>query len=123
MAENTFMGVPRSKIPWAPTIDYDKCDFCMECDDFCPHRVFERREGDVQLVVANPENCVVFCRACAKTCGPDAISFPGQARDRGSHQEASCRGGRRRPRKKPRQIRRGAKNEPRDPGLHRPRQA
>jgi len=28
------------------------------------------------LVVANPENCVVFCRACAKTCGPDALSFP-----------------------------------------------
>jgi NAD-dependent dihydropyrimidine dehydrogenase PreA subunit len=76
MAETTFMGVPRSKIPWAPTIDYDKCDFCMDCDDFCPHRVFERRDGDVQLVVANPENCVVFCRACAKTCGPDAISFP-----------------------------------------------
>ena len=28
------------------------------------------------LVVANPSNCVVFCRACAKTCGPDAIAFP-----------------------------------------------
>ena len=26
--------------------------------------------GDVKLVVANPNNCVVFCRACAKTCGP-----------------------------------------------------
>ena len=23
-----------------------------------------------------PSNCVVFCRACAKTCGPDAIAFP-----------------------------------------------
>jgi len=32
MAESTFMGVPRSKIPWAPSIDYEKCDFCMECD-------------------------------------------------------------------------------------------
>lgn len=76
MAENTFMGVPREKISWAPTIDYDKCDFCMECDNFCPHRVFERRDGDIKLVVAHPENCVVFCRACSKTCGPDAISFP-----------------------------------------------
>jgi ferredoxin len=27
-------------------------------------------------VVANPNNCVVFCRACAKLCGPDALSFP-----------------------------------------------
>jgi len=70
------MGVERARIAWAPTIDYAKCDFCMECDEFCPHRVFERREGEVKLVVANPENCVVFCRACAKTCGPDAISFP-----------------------------------------------
>ena len=77
MSESTFMGVPREKIPWCPEIDYDKCDFCMECDDFCPHRVFERRDDeDKKLVVAHPENCVVFCRACAKTCEPDALSFP-----------------------------------------------
>jgi len=76
MSDETFMGVLREKIPWFPTIDYSKCDFCMECDKFCPHQVFERREGEVKLVVANPTNCVVFCRACAKTCGPDALSFP-----------------------------------------------
>ena len=29
-----------------------------------------------KLKVKNPNNCVVFCRACAKTCGPDAITFP-----------------------------------------------
>ncbi|MGQ9674839.1 MAG: 4Fe-4S dicluster domain-containing protein [Chloroflexota bacterium] len=80
MSENTFMGVPRERIPWAPTIDYTKCDFCMECDKFCPHGVFQRREGEERkLVVANPNNCVVFCRACAKTCGPDALSFPNKA--------------------------------------------
>jgi NAD-dependent dihydropyrimidine dehydrogenase PreA subunit len=76
MSDATFMGVPREKIPWYPTIDYSKCDFCMECDKFCPHQVYERREGNPKLVVANPANCVVFCRACAKTCGPDALSFP-----------------------------------------------
>ena len=76
MSDETFMGVPREKIPWFPTIDYNKCDFCMECDKFCPHQVYERREGNPKLVVANPANCVVFCRACAKTCGPDALSFP-----------------------------------------------
>jgi NAD-dependent dihydropyrimidine dehydrogenase PreA subunit len=76
MSENTFMGVSRDKIDWRPTIDYSNCDFCMECDEFCPHQVFERRETDPKLVVANPTNCVVFCRACSKTCGPDAISFP-----------------------------------------------
>jgi NAD-dependent dihydropyrimidine dehydrogenase PreA subunit len=48
----------------------------MECDTFCPHRVFERREGDRKLVVVNPNHCVVFCRACSKTCGPEALSFP-----------------------------------------------
>lgn len=76
MADDTFMSVKREKIDWAPTIDYSKCDFCMECDKFCPHQVFERRDDDPKLIVANPHNCVVFCRACAKTCGPDAISFP-----------------------------------------------
>ena len=55
MAETTFMGVPREKIPWFPTIDYDKCTFCMECDAFCPHRVFERRENCTRLVVANAD--------------------------------------------------------------------
>ena len=77
MSESTFMGVPREKIDWAPTIDYDKCNYCMECEQFCPHDVFEVRENDgVKLVVKNPTNCVVFCRACGKTCGLDALSFP-----------------------------------------------
>ena len=76
MSDNTFMGVPRDRIPWAPTIDYAKCNFCMECDKFCPHGVFQRQDGETKLVVANPHHCVVFCRACAKTCGPDALSFP-----------------------------------------------
>ncbi|MBP7865322.1 MAG: ferredoxin family protein [Acidobacteria bacterium] len=76
MPDDTFMGVKREKIPWFPTIDYARCDFCMECDKFCPHKVFERRDGARKLVVAHPNHCVVFCRACAKTCGPDALSFP-----------------------------------------------
>ena len=70
------MGVRRELIPWAPTIDYAKCDFCMECDRFCPHGVFRQQEGEARLVVANPHNCVVFCRACAKACGRGALSFP-----------------------------------------------
>jgi NAD-dependent dihydropyrimidine dehydrogenase PreA subunit len=76
MSDTTFMGVAREKIPWFPTIDYAKCTFCMECDKFCPHHVFERRKSQPSLVVTWPNNCVVFCRACAKTCGPDALSFP-----------------------------------------------
>lgn len=77
MSEETFMGVSRIKIPWCPTIDYAKCDYCMECDEFCPHGVFERRDNEERkLVVAHPGNCVVFCKACGKTCDPDALSFP-----------------------------------------------
>ena len=40
MSDETFMGAPRAEIPWCPEIDYEKCDFCMECDEFCPHGVF-----------------------------------------------------------------------------------
>ena len=73
----TFMGVPRNIIPWWPTIDYDKCTYCMDCDTFCPHKVFEKRENEEkQLIIANPYNCVVFCRACSKICTPDALNFP-----------------------------------------------
>jgi len=46
MSETTFMGVERDKIDWNPTIDYAKCDFCMECTKFCPHQVFEVRETE-----------------------------------------------------------------------------
>ncbi|WP_406677038.1 4Fe-4S dicluster domain-containing protein [Moorella sp. ACPs] len=80
MAETTFMGVPRDKINWAPVIDYTRCNYCLECAKFCPHQVYEVREEEPRLIVANPNNCVVFCRACAKTCGPDAISFPEKSR-------------------------------------------
>lgn len=77
MSETTFMGVERSMIDWKPEIDYSRCDYCMECAKFCPHKVFEvRQDEEIRLIVMNPNNCVVFCRACAKTCGPDALSFP-----------------------------------------------
>lgn len=77
MSETTFMGVERDRINWKPAIDYTRCDYCMECVKFCPHRVFEVRENEtIRLIVKNPHHCVVFCRACAKMCGPDALSFP-----------------------------------------------
>jgi len=77
LSDKTFMGVPRERIDWRPTIDYNKCNYCNECVDFCPHNVFEIKENEEKkLIVKNPENCVVFCRACSKTCGPDALSFP-----------------------------------------------
>lgn len=77
MSETTFMGVPREKIDWSPRIDYTKCNDCMECVEFCPHNVYEVDEtAEHKLMVKNPHNCVVFCRACGKACGVDAIDFP-----------------------------------------------
>jgi NAD-dependent dihydropyrimidine dehydrogenase PreA subunit len=77
MSESTFMGVARNSIDWSPRIDYAKCNYCMECVKFCPHNVFEVNENaEIKFIVKNPENCVVFCRACGKTCGLDAIEFP-----------------------------------------------
>lgn len=77
MSESTFMGVPREKIDWSPRIEFDKCNYCMECVEFCPHNVFELRENEEQkFIINNPNNCVVFCRACSKACGLDIIDFP-----------------------------------------------
>ncbi|AFV01182.1 MULTISPECIES: ferredoxin family protein [unclassified Dehalobacter] len=77
MSESTFMGVSREKIDWSPRIDFTKCNYCMECVEFCPHKVFEvNEEAEQKFSVKNPNNCVVFCRACGKTCGLDAIEFP-----------------------------------------------
>ena len=78
MSDTIFMGVKRSRIDWSPRIDFDLCNHCMDCDDFCPHHVFIRTDG--KLVIENPHNCVVFCRACANTCGLDAITFPEKAK-------------------------------------------
>ncbi len=76
MPDNTFMGVDRDKIDWCPRIDYSKCNYCLECDKFCPHNVFGRHDDEKKLVVKNPLNCVVFCKSCSKTCAADALSFP-----------------------------------------------
>ena len=83
MSETTFMGVERDKIDWSPRIDFDVCNYCMECVDFCPHQVFEEfkdeKTGERRFIIKNPDNCVVFCRACSKTCGLDCMSFPNKA--------------------------------------------
>jgi len=79
MSEETYMGVPREKIPWRPTVDYSKCNFCEgdpQCLKFCPHGVFGKDDTSGKLSVAKPNNCVVFCRSCRKVCAPEALSFP-----------------------------------------------
>lgn len=78
MSEETYMGVPREKIPWCPTVDYGKCNLCEgdpQCLKFCPHGVLGKDDTN-KLFVAKPNNCVVFCRSCRKVCAPEALGFP-----------------------------------------------
>ncbi len=76
MQQETYHGVPRNKIPWGPTIDYEKCINCGKCVDFCHMKAFafEEKEGKKKTVVKNPNSCVVFCRGCEDICPASAIT-------------------------------------------------
>jgi NAD-dependent dihydropyrimidine dehydrogenase PreA subunit len=78
MTEETYHGIPRSKIPWGPTIDYEKCISCGKCVDYCKLGVYEfqEKEHERRSVVKNPNNCVVFCTGCEEQCPAGAITHP-----------------------------------------------
>jgi NAD-dependent dihydropyrimidine dehydrogenase PreA subunit len=61
---------------WWPTVDYEKCVGCQDCYNFCKHAVYEWDADAGHPVVTHPENCVPGCKACAKICDQEAISFP-----------------------------------------------
>ncbi len=84
MPKETYHGVPRSKIPWHPTIDYEKCISCGKCVDYCKLGAyeFEEKQGRKVSVVKNPNNCVVFCTGCEEICPVDAIKFPSKKETR-----------------------------------------
>lgn len=68
--------IPREKIPWFPTIDYEKCEGCQECFKFCRNGVYIWDEENKKPVVKNPYNCIVLCSTCAGLCENEAIKFP-----------------------------------------------
>lgn len=68
--------VPREKIPWFPTINYDACIHDQECLNFCKNNVFRWDEALGVPEVVNPYNCVLGCDACKQICPSEAISFP-----------------------------------------------
>jgi NAD-dependent dihydropyrimidine dehydrogenase PreA subunit len=86
----TYMGIPREKIPWFPTINKDKCIGCLTCVNFCKNDVYIVEEiSNPNMAsnsqwdkltkrpkVINPFNCVVGCSACAQLCPTKAIDFP-----------------------------------------------
>jgi NAD-dependent dihydropyrimidine dehydrogenase PreA subunit len=69
------LDIPRDKIPWFPTINYDKCVGCMECYNFCANNVLTWDEAENRPIVKNPYDCVLGCSACTQLCPVGAISF------------------------------------------------
>ncbi len=57
---------------WYPIIDYSKCVECLTCVNFCPHGVFEAKDGKPS--VKNREACVDMCKGCEKICPEKAIT-------------------------------------------------
>jgi NAD-dependent dihydropyrimidine dehydrogenase PreA subunit len=69
-------SIPREKIPWFPTINYDACTADQECLNFCKNGVFSWEEETARVVVSQPYGCVVGCDSCAQICPVGAITFP-----------------------------------------------
>lgn len=70
-----YLGIPRLKIPWYPTIDQEMCTSCGICVSACKHGAYEFTD-DNGVVVAHPFYCEVFCESCKFQCPVGAISFP-----------------------------------------------
>ena len=83
MSEAEYQGIPRSKIPWDPKIDYNKCTTCGKCVEFCHMGTFrfEDKNGKKRTAV-NPNSCVVFCHGCEDICPANAISHPNEEKTR-----------------------------------------
>jgi ferredoxin len=78
-SEITYDGIPRSKIPWDPRIDYEKCIVCGKCFDFCHVDAFRLEErGGKKRIIVNPNKCIVFCRGCQAVCPEGAITHPSE---------------------------------------------
>ncbi len=70
------VNVPREKLSWFPTINYDACLGDRTCYDFCHNEVFLWDAVNERPVVKNPLNCVLGCESCGPLCPTDAITFP-----------------------------------------------
>ena len=60
---------------WFPVIDFDRCNQCLQCLDFCLFGVYAANQAG-QITVQTPENCKPNCPACSRVCPQTAILFP-----------------------------------------------
>jgi NAD-dependent dihydropyrimidine dehydrogenase PreA subunit len=81
---SVYHGIERSKIPWNPKIDYDKCVNCGTCVEYCKLGTYVTVEEheEKKPIVKNPNNCVVLCTGCEGQCPVGAISFPSKQKTR-----------------------------------------
>jgi len=76
MSGRSYLGIPRDKIPWKPSIDSDVCTGCGQCLENCPNGVYKINSETGKPEVVDPDNCVVLCKTCTSLCPVGAISFP-----------------------------------------------
>jgi len=60
---------------WYPIIDYQVCQNCLECVNFCLFGVYTIQEDRTPLV-EQPDHCRDGCPACSRVCPAGAILFP-----------------------------------------------
>jgi NAD-dependent dihydropyrimidine dehydrogenase PreA subunit len=79
-----YHGINRDKIPWYPTIDYDKCLNCGTCVEYCKLGVYDHTEeqGEKKPIVKYPNKCVAFCTGCKGQCPVGSITFPSKQETR-----------------------------------------
>jgi len=75
--QNALAGIEKDGewVPWFPVVDYDRCEDCKQCIEFCIFGVYSMSpEG--RITVTSPRNCKNNCPACARICPAAAIIFP-----------------------------------------------
>lgn len=75
-ARRVVLSKPREQIDWNPTVNAETCVGCETCFSYCPHGVYEMREGKAKVV--HPTECVILCHNCEAMCPVKAITFPSQ---------------------------------------------
>jgi len=60
---------------WYPIIDYQVCQNCLECVNFCLFGVYTI-QADQTPLVEQPDQCRDGCPACSRVCPAGAILFP-----------------------------------------------